>query len=134
MGGYDLGMYPRQRADGIDLYSRSSREDRVPGNSGGQAFFFPGDTWKAPDRSPWSWEDCRMYLEGVGFPRAFGALSLEVGNEAREEGASMAQSYKMMAVRHITLLQVGHTHGDSCWRQCLEPFGAMKMSNTSQGW
>lgn len=29
-----------------------------------------------------------MYLEGVGFPRAFGALSLEVGNEAREEDAS----------------------------------------------
>lgn len=52
-----------------------------------------------------------MYLKGVGFPRASGALSLEVGNEAREEGASMAQGYQMMAVRHFTLLQVGHTRG-----------------------
>lgn len=62
-----------------------------------------------------------MYLEGMSFPRAFGALSLEVGNEAREEDASIAQSCTIMAVRHIALLQVGHTHGGSCWRQCLEP-------------
>lgn len=35
MEGYDLGMYPLQRTDGIDLYSGSSGEGRVPGNSGG---------------------------------------------------------------------------------------------------
>lgn len=42
MEGYDLGMYPLQRAGGIDLYSRSSGGGRVPGSSGGHAFLFLG--------------------------------------------------------------------------------------------
>lgn len=68
---------------------------------GDGAFFILGGSWKAPKRrvevvrGQWpifrGQDSGRMNLEGTGCLRAYSALSLGVGNEARKEASRVAQ-------------------------------------------
>lgn len=67
--------------------------------------------------------------------RACGALSLEGGNEAREEDTSIAQSCKIMTLRHSTLFKWGtHMRGVPVGHSACSQFGEEEMLNTFQKW